>query len=102
MATNQHPDPARFLSQSGLLGDINRRVLHPLGLALCYEDDGTKAPPTIGLVDIRANDPEGFTFDDESLEDIRTKLESFMEEEGRARFEARKAALGFIEQPLRP
>lgn len=102
MVTNQQPDPARFLSESGLLGEINRRVLHPFGLALGYEDDGTGVAPKMIVLDISANDPEGFAFDDKSLADIRAKFESFMAKDGNARLEARKAALGFIEQPLFP
>lgn len=88
---------AKFLVDSGLLFEINRTILHPLGLALevVLEEDGTMK---VGdLWDYR-NDPEGMLYDAESFRDGMAKLETFMKEFGTAKLEQRKRELGFVVQ----
>lgn len=69
-------DAAKFLLEAGLLGEINRKVLHPLGLALIVKEnlDGT-CKFSNELLDCR-DDFEGISFPESSLKDIQKKLES--------------------------
>jgi hypothetical protein len=55
------------LRELGLLAEINRRVLHPLGLALEMSTDNRSEQATVRVWDYRT-DPEGVYFNgDESL-----------------------------------
>lgn len=97
---------AVFLRDSGLLGEINRRVLHPLGLALQLEtgrpDDGGEEP-LIGLGTlIRVDAPDGIVFDQDTLDDVAAKLHAFMSRDGLTRHLTRLRAVGYVEQPLPP
>jgi len=61
----------QFLADTGLLGEINRRVMHPKGLALAYNlGDGVAS----GLHIYQTEDPAGFIFDEELLPEIQSKL----------------------------
>ena len=106
--TNKIPDPATFLVDSGLLFEINRRILHPLGLALAVEvpDEGTplsgELSSLISVLDVR-EDPEGFCFSDESCLQGKAKLEAFLEEQQfQKRLMARRASLGYVVQSIPP
>lgn len=102
---SHHPDGARFLMDTGLLAEINRTILHPLGLALFVEsnEDAAAAPYRFGgICDVRAEDAEGILFSEESLVEAHARLVRFMTQEGKALHEARQAALGFVVQPLPP
>jgi hypothetical protein len=91
---------AKFLLDSGLLFEINRRVLHPFGLALEVISDNNGNPLHIGdLWDYR-NDPEGIIFGDDILEAGSAKFEKFLEEFGNAKLKERVKALGYIVQPV--
>lgn len=73
----------------GYLQELNRRFLHPLGLALevVREDDGTERLG--GVWDARA-DPEGIAFDD-----YDSSKAAAVDAEIAARRPARVAALGY-------
>lgn len=96
-------DAAAFLYDSGLLGEINRVVLHPRGLALAINHETTEGGPegktralSIGGV-LRTDDPEGYEFSDLDLVTIRRKLEDA------GLFDplpSREKALGYVVQPL--
>lgn len=45
----------------GLLREVNRQFLHPIGLALAVERDGDGNESLFGILDAR-DDPEGFVF----------------------------------------
>lgn len=82
--------------EMGLLAEINRAFLHPLGLALevAIEDDGTEKLG--GIWDCR-NDPEGVRYS--SAYFPTEKIESaqkFM----KAKHEERKSTLGFVFQDI--
>jgi hypothetical protein len=81
----------------GYLQEINRRLLHPLGLALevTIADDGTET--ISGVWDCR-DDPEGVYFADVD-DDLRAKA-VLVEERWRERRDPRVAALGYMIQPL--
>lgn len=70
-------EAAQLLLDSGLLGEINRAVLHPRGLALAVQmDDNDRAVGFSGLVDCR-DDPEGIWFDAELRREIAAKLAAY-------------------------
>lgn len=68
-------EAAQFLMDSGLLGEINRVVLHPrgLGLAVQVDDDG-RAVGFSGLLDYR---PSEIQFSPEMIEDIITRVAAY-------------------------
>jgi hypothetical protein len=94
-------EDAALLVDSGLLFEVNRRVLHPLGLALAVECDGTADGATPLMISphlVRTDDPEGIVFTDEALEDGFRKLKEFMRAEGFPRLARRYEAFGFRTQ----
>lgn len=84
----------------GLLFEINRRVLHPLGMAMAVnidpndpEDEGEFG----GILDSR-DDPEGFIYGDDLMESGLKKFEDYMEREGLEKLRVRQEQLGYIIQ----
>jgi hypothetical protein len=74
----------------GLVSEINRRFLHPLGLALSVRLDG--------IWDYRS-DPEGIIFDYDQMELVTEnarKVEALLA----GRVGPREAALGYVVQPV--
>lgn len=90
-------DPGRFLLDKGLLFEINRKVLHPLGLAMEFDVDDNDKAKFSGIWDFM-DDPEGIIYDDEVLEDGAEKYNKFMEEHGNERLKTRKEKLGYVIQ----
>ena len=80
----------------GYLAEVNRRLLHPLGLALAITLDKSGVPIALEVQDHR-DDPEGVYFDKPSLI-ARLAARVLAEEEKRR--PAREAALGYWVQPL--
>ncbi len=74
----------------GLLEEINRQFLHPLGLAL--EASGMPGDWKLGILDFR-HDPEGILFTTLDREKI-AKAQAFIEQQHRRRLET----CGFIIQ----
>jgi hypothetical protein len=108
METKYIKDPATFLVDSGLLFEINRRILHPLGLAIAVEVPGEDAPEggvlvsPMSVLDVR-DDPEGFCFEDEAYVQGKAKLAAFLEDtQFRKRIMARRASLGYVIQSIPP
>jgi len=83
----------------GYLQEINRRVLHPAGLALeiLHEADGTERFG--GVWDYR-DDPEGIIYEGD-LADLAPKA-ALVEAEIDKHREARAALLGAVIQPINP
>jgi hypothetical protein len=90
-------EAARFLVESGLLFEINRRVLHPLGLWVQFSEN-LGGEFTNNLILGQTNDPEGRTFAEEDLEEGLTRLRRFMNTRGYARLTARYDRLGYRTQ----
>lgn len=95
---------AEFLLDNGLLFEINRKILHPLGLALEVRretDDETGELKEVtgfgGLWDYR-DDPEGVLFGDEAFAEGFRKYEKYMLEQGGQNTRSRLETLGFLEQ----
>lgn len=92
-------DFTRFLLDNGLLFEINRRVLHPLGLVLVtdidWEDDKKVLLDGLYSAD---DDLEGIVFDPETFEEGRKRYQEFLERDGQTRLDAREQKLGFVVQ----
>lgn len=83
------------LTHSGLLGEVNRRVLHPLG----FEIRMNPRPSAGYLLEVRRTaDPEGLVMPEDVLETTTRWYRAFMEREGFERLAARRARLGFRAQ----
>jgi hypothetical protein len=90
-----------YLLNNGLLFEINRKILHPLGLALTViVDNEDSSVPNIMLGDLQdySYDPEGVIFGDKTFDEGMQKLKTFMQEVGNSRIEARRNILGYIVQ----
>jgi hypothetical protein len=68
-------EAARFLLDSGLLFDINRQILHPIGLALAVGIDDEGRTHFDGLID--SDDPEGYSFGPADFKEGKKKLRKF-------------------------
>lgn len=84
---------AEELRDSGILLEVNRRVLHPLGLALAVDLEAN----SIEILDDRS-DPEGWYFEELDDDETRAKLENVARLEAERR-PAREHALGYWIQP---
>lgn len=91
----------KFLRESGLFFQINRDILHPLGLAmeatLSEREKADGAGTIINLWDCR-EDPEGIVYDEETVVRNEAKLAKFMSEFGTYRLASRSMLLGYITQ----
>lgn len=85
------PLPVQFLRESGLLFEVNRAVLHPLGLSLQVGVDGS-----VEL--LQTSDPAGIVFSDVAFHEGETLLRAYMEREGESRILARRAFLQYVQQ----
>lgn len=95
---------AKFLRENGLLFEINRQVLHPLGLALeivVEIDDDTGEETGVvsmgGMWDYRM-DHEGIFFAPESFKSGEAKYNAYIRRRGGRMMESRKEQLGFVVQ----
>lgn len=86
-----------FLLQSGLLFEINRTVLHPLGLALEVQMDPEKGATIERLWDCR-DDEEGLIYEKGTFIHGATKYGAYMTTQGAKAIVARKKALGYVVQ----
>ncbi len=85
---------ARFLLDNGLIFEINRKVLHPLGYALVVDVDPEdhRKIAIDGLYE--TDDPEGFIFDSEAFNEGQLKYNKFLKESGQSRIETRRDKIG--------
>lgn len=84
--------PLQEFIAGGYLAEVNRRFLHPLGLALGVELD------RLVVLDAREDD-EGHIFAAELMDEVSRKAALVASEEA-IRFPARRARLGYITQPV--
>lgn len=89
----------KFLVDNGLIFEINRKVLHPLGLALVVDiDRGTKTKLAITAL-LKTDDPEGFLYDEEGFNVGTEKYQKLhMSKEMQERMATRLSKYGFIVQ----
>jgi hypothetical protein len=87
----------------GYLQELNRRFLHPLGLALEIIRDSNGTESLGGIWDYR-NQNEGIYYDykESDLDRINNSLQkkSFIDDEIEKRFKIRKEILGFDIEPI--
>lgn len=90
---------ADLLLDTGLLFQINKDILHPLGLAMSVSTNAQTGEKTISqeLWDYRLDD-EGILYSKDTFEEGLKKLEKFYTEEGLEKLEQRYKKLGFIIQ----
>jgi hypothetical protein len=92
---------AEEFREAGYFQEVNRRLLHPLGLALEVRiDAGGRIVGLGGIWDCR-DDPEGINYqlDPEHAETAERRA-TFVDKEWASRREAREAALGYWIQPI--
>jgi len=100
-------DSMKFLLTSGLLFEINRRVLHPFGLSLAVnvEDQEGMLSEEDSIVTLNSSlinysdDEEGIFFDDEALFEGTAKFRNFLRDFGEMRLKTRASKLGYTIQP---
>lgn len=93
----RNAEAADFLQRTGLLFEINRVVLHPLGLALAvWENDDGAIAGFAGLSDHR-DDPDGMIYPESIMVSGLERLTQFGADAIRAERERR---LGYVVQPL--
>jgi hypothetical protein len=97
MSTTKFMDVKEFL-ESGFLFEINRTVLHPLGLALEINIDEDTGAASFGRIWDSRDDPEGFVFSDATFVEGQAKWLKMLSEYGTESMNARRAKLGFIYQ----
>jgi hypothetical protein len=81
----------------GLLHEVNRLVLHPVGVALSVNVDSEGTPVSFGIIWDYRDDPEGIAFGDDllSLEKATRVLEAVLAKRG-----TRIKELGYVVQPF--
>lgn len=88
----------REFRELGYLQELNRRFLHPLGLALevVQNDDGTEE---LGDVWDCREDPEGLMFAPGTIDFDKARR---IHEEGEIKYRVRHERYGWYTQPYRP
>jgi hypothetical protein len=98
MSEQKHMDLTEFRDE-GYLQELNRKFLHPLGLALeAYVDENGKVTDLGGIWDLR-DDPEGIFF--HSLASVESKKKASFVRKMRKKFSLiRKERHGYCVQPV--
>lgn len=92
-------NPCDFLVNTGLLYEVNRRILHPLGLALAVELPEHTTEQESGTFRIwdAQDDPEGLLFGESGLAVDEAKLAITLTE-AKPRLDSRQKATGYVLQ----
>jgi hypothetical protein len=89
-----------LLRESGILMEINRQVLHPIGLALSIDcDDDGNVLGISGILDSR-DDPEGWIYNTDDEEYAKSLCEKKQKYDKLVKKEARMKEFGWVVQPL--
>lgn len=96
MVTDQKKMSVKEFREQGYLQELNRRFLHPLGLALevVLEEDGSER---FGEVWDSRDDPEGIIYGQLSMMDPEKAKRIYQEQAGKAYYRARR--FGWVIQP---
>jgi len=89
---------AAFILESGLLFEINRTILHPIGLSMVVKKDEV-GNSSFGLKDNR-DTPEGCVYSKENFIKGHKKLRRFMRTFGHKQLELRSKKLGWSFQSM--
>lgn len=87
----------KFLVDNGLVFEINRKVLHPLGLAMIVDVDPKNRRQLAITNLVETEDEVGFVYESEAFSCSSEKFNKFLEKK-QAALDARKAKFGFVEQ----
>ena len=82
-------NPVQFLRDNGLLFELNRQVLHPLGMELDIRLDEDGKITGIDLVDNRDN-PQPLSFGPAEFTAGREKYNAYLDERGRRNIQKRR------------
>lgn len=86
---NQIDRPVRFLVENGILFELNRQLLHPLGMQLKIQLAEQGDACRLELVDNR-DSPTPITFSPEEYEQGREQYQRYMQEHGKANMQKRR------------
>ena len=86
---------------NGLVFEINRKVLHPLGMAMVIDIDRNNKRQLAITALLETEDQEGFLYDGEGYDVGSEKYQKFLKKCGQERLDYRLAKFGFIEQDKR-
>ena len=89
--------PLEFLLETGLLFEINRKILHPLGLALSLYLNDKGEVFDMEILDMR-DDEEGVRYSDDTYAIGCDKFFKYMEAHGKKAIHGRFKKLGYILQ----
>lgn len=98
MKRNKIKNTPEFLLESGLLFEINRKILHPFGLALEVDISDDDKKIVFGNIWDHRDDPEGLIYAEEAFNVGKEKIEKFMKEFGDERLKTRLGILGYTIQ----
>jgi hypothetical protein len=87
----------KTLLDSGVLFEINRQLLHPLGYSLSYRPS-MNSEETESLILQRTDDAEGVLYDEKNFMDGAAKFAHFMKTMGEDLIRRRVTKIGFIRQ----
>jgi len=92
----------RFMVDNGLIFEINRKVLHPLGLSLDIgiHPDNSKWLAIKGLLSVDDDDDEGFIFDGETYTVGAERYNMYLVKEGNKKLNDRVNSIGYIVQEM--
>lgn len=85
----QITDPVEFLIDNGILFEINRQILHPLGMQLEISLDSDGRVENVDLMDNRDSEAPIY-FSSEEYERGRQKYQAYMESAGRRNIQKRR------------
>lgn len=88
----------KFLLESGLLFQINRTLLHPLGLALEVIVDEKTGEVKFGEIWDCRDEFAGLLFSKETLREGYKKYKEYLRREGEQKIKERETQLGYIIQ----
>src|SRR5688572_5972392 len=92
MTWKDRPVDEKFLLDSGLLFEINRQILHLVGIAIAFKRD-EKGNLILTFKDSR-DKPAELTFSRDALIACRKKTAAFMHEFGNSQIDKRTEVLG--------
>jgi hypothetical protein len=95
----QIKDPISFLRETGLLFEINRKILHPYGLALAVypSDDPEVEVGSISIMDSR-DEKEGYLYGEDTYLSGLSKISEFNQSFGNDKLIEREEEIGYIVQ----
>ena len=89
-------DP-KILFDHGILFELNRQILHPLGFSLVFKERKSSEESNT-LVLLRTHDEEGVLFPEKSFMEGAAKFSIFMKNIGEKALQKRMSKIGFLRQ----